>query len=53
MNNTATDLIVYSSLVAAIMVLTRPGSQGPGFVKALTGGYGRIVQAETGQPVTA
>jgi len=48
-----TDLITYSFLVAGILVMTRPGSQGPGFVKALTGGYARIVQATTGQPTTA
>ena len=53
MNNTMTDLITYSFLVAGILVMTRPGSQGPGFVKALTGGYARIVQATTGQPTTA
>ncbi len=53
MNNTMTDLVTYSFLVAGILVMTRPGSQGPGFVKALTGGYARIVQATTGQPTTA
>lgn len=51
--NTATDIVVYSMIVAGILVLTRPGSQGPGFVKALTGGYAGIVQAASGQPVTA
>lgn len=53
MNNALTDLIVYSSLVAGILVLTKPGSQGPSLLKNLTGGYARIVQAETGQSVTA
>lgn len=52
-SNTATDIVVYSFLVGGILVLTRPGSQGPGFLKALTSGYARIVQASTGQPVTA
>ena len=33
MNNTLTDLVVYSFLVGAILVLTRPGSQGPAFIK--------------------
>ena len=51
--NTLTDLVVYSFLVGGILVLTRPGSQGPTFVKNLTGGYARIVQASTGQPTTA
>lgn len=52
-NNAITDLIVYSFLVGAILVLTRPGSQGPALVKNLTSGYGRIVQASTGQSVSA
>lgn len=53
MSNALTDFIVYSSIVALILVLTKPGSQGPSLVKATTGGYARIVQAETGQSVTA
>lgn len=52
-SNALTDLVVYSMIVGGILVLTRPGSQGPSFVKALTGGYARIVQATTGQPTTA
>jgi hypothetical protein len=52
-NNSIADLVTYSFLVGGILVLTRPGSQGPGFVKALTGGYAQIVQAATGQPATA
>lgn len=53
MNNTATDLVTYSFLVAGILVMTRPGSQGPSFIKSLTGGYSQIVQASTGQKATA
>ena len=53
MNNSLTDLVVYSFLVGAILVLTRPGSQGPALIKNLTGGYARIVQASTGQTVSA
>lgn len=53
MNNTLTDLVVYSFLVGGILVLTRPGSQGPALVKNLTGGYARIVQAATGQRASA
>lgn len=53
MNNSITDIVVYSFLVGGILVLTRPGSQGPAFVKALTGGYAGIVQAATGQKVSA
>lgn len=51
-NNAVTDFVVYSFVVAGILVLTRPGSQGPKFVQNLTGGYARIVQASTGQPTT-
>jgi hypothetical protein len=51
--NSVTDIIVYSFVVGGILVLTRPGSQGPSFVKALTGGYAGIVQAATGQTVSA
>ena len=52
MNNaTLTDLITYSFLVGGILVLTRPGSQGPTFIKNLTSGYAHIVQASTGQKV--
>lgn len=52
-NNALVDLIVYSSIVAGILVLTKPGSQGPALVKGTTRGYADIVQAETGQSVTA
>lgn len=52
-NNAVTDLVVYSFVVGGILVLTRPGSQGPKFVKNLTSGYARIVQAATGQHTTA
>lgn len=53
MSNSVTDLIVYTSLVALVLVLTKPGSQGPALFQSLTSGYGRIIQAETGQSVTA
>jgi hypothetical protein len=52
-SNTTTDIVVYSMIVAGILVMTRPGSQGPGLVNNLTHGYARIVQATTGQPATA
>ena len=51
--NSISDLVVYSFLVGGILVMTRPGSQGPALLKNLTGGYARIVQAATGQPATA
>lgn len=47
--NAITDLVVWSFLVGAILVLTRPGSQGPKFISNLTGGYANIVKASTGQ----
>lgn len=53
MKNTGADLIVYSFIVAGILVLTRPGSQGPTLVNNLTGGYAKIVQASTGQKANA
>lgn len=52
MKNTLSDLIFWSFGVGGILVMTRPGSQGPAFVKNLTGGYSGIVQASTGQKVT-
>lgn len=51
--NSWTDIIFWSFAVGGTLVLTRPGSQGPAFVKNLTGGYAGIVQASTGQSVTA
>jgi hypothetical protein len=53
MNNIGTDFVVYGMIVAGIMVMTRPGSQGPALVNNLTHGYARIVQAVTGQHATA
>jgi hypothetical protein len=49
MKNGLTDLITYSFLVAGILVMTRPGSQGPKLVTNLTGGYANIVKAASGQ----
>jgi hypothetical protein len=47
--NVLTDIVVYSMLVGGLLVMTRPGSQGPGLVTAATGGYSNIVKAATGQ----
>ncbi len=47
--NVATDIVVYSMLVGGLLVMTRPGSQGPALVTAATGGYGGIVKDATGQ----
>lgn len=52
MNNSLTDLVTYSFLVAGIFVLTKPGGNGPSLVKALTNGYAGIVQSATGQKVS-
>lgn len=49
MDNTATDIVTYAFLVGGILVMTRSGSQGPAFIKALTGGFAGIVDASTGQ----
>lgn len=45
------DVLSYAFVVGGILVLTRPGSQGPKLFTALTSGYAHIVQAATGQPV--
>lgn len=47
--NVFTDIVVYSMLVAGLLVMTRPGSQGPGLVTAAETGYSGIVRAATGQ----
>jgi hypothetical protein len=49
--NRLVDLGTYAFLVAGILVLTRPGSQGPKFVTALGGSFAHVVQAASGQPV--
>jgi hypothetical protein len=49
--NDISDLITYSFLVGGILVMTRPGSQGPALITKLTSGYSGIVQAATGQTV--
>jgi hypothetical protein len=50
--NVLTDIITYSLIVGGILVLTKPGSQGPAVIKALFGGYTGVVQGATGQKVT-
>ena len=51
--NVLSDLVFWSFITGIILVLTRPGSQGPTLVRNLTGGYTAIVQGATGQPVGA
>ena len=49
--NQMADVLTYAFIVGGILVMTRPGSQGPKLVGALASGYTHIVQAATGQPV--
>lgn len=50
--NTLTDAVTYSFVVAGILVLTRPGSQGPKLLSTVTNGWAHIVQAASGQKLT-
>ena len=47
------NFIVWAFLVALVLVLVRPGSQGAGFVSAIGGAIVGLAQAVTGQKVTA
>lgn len=47
MNNIA-DIAVAIVVVAGILVLTRPGSQGPALVQNLTSGFGNAVGVASG-----
>lgn len=47
MNNIA-DIAVAIVVVAGILVLTRPGSQGPALVQNLTAGFGNAVGVASG-----
>lgn len=51
-NNVFVDVVVYSFIVAGIFVMTA-NANGTALTKAATGGYAGIVQAATGQAVTA
>lgn len=46
------DFFVYGIVVGGILVLTRPGSQGPALVRGLGGSLVNFAQAVTGQRVT-
>jgi hypothetical protein len=50
-NNVVGDIVFWSFVTGIILVLTRPGSQGPSFIRSLTLGYSGIVQSATGQTV--
>jgi hypothetical protein len=47
------DFLVFSLVVAGIMVLTRPGSQGPRFVSAVGNAIAQVINAATGTPTGA
>jgi hypothetical protein len=44
------DLCTYAFIVAGILVLTRPGSQGPAFLQAAGGALENLVRGASGQP---
>lgn len=50
--NKLTDLGTYAFVVAGILVLTRPGSQGPAFVSSIGASFAHVVQAASGQALT-
>jgi hypothetical protein len=49
--NKLTDIATYAFVVGGILVLTRPGSQGPAFIGAVGHSLIGLVQGATGQPV--
>lgn len=51
--NSLTDIATYAFIVAGILVLTRPGSQGASFAVSLGRSVTGLVQGASGQPVTA
>lgn len=51
MGNRIGDFLVYGIVVGGILVLTRPGSQGPQLVTSLTKGLTGFAQGVTGQKV--
>lgn len=50
--NKIADVFVYALGIAGILVMTRPGSQGPGLVKSFGDAGEGLVQAASGQKVT-
>lgn len=53
MSSKITDIGTYAFIVGAILVMTRPGSQGPQLVTALSSGISGLVKAATGQTTSA
>jgi len=46
--NDIVDVATAIVVVAGILVLTRPGSQGPGLVQNITAGFGNALGVSTG-----
>lgn len=47
--NRAFDVATYALMISGILVLTRPGSQGPKLVESLVGGFVNVIKAASGQ----
>lgn len=47
----AFDIVSMIVVVAGIMVLVRPGSQGPAFVQAVSNGFAGVLTTATGSGV--
>lgn len=50
--NKFADIASYAFIVGGILVLTRPGSQGPHFISAFGHSFTSLIQGATGQAVT-
>jgi hypothetical protein len=51
--NRGADAFTALLIVAGLFVLTRPGSQGAQFVRAVTGGLAQLIGTATGQTTVA
>ena len=49
--NRVFDVATYALMIAGILVMTKPGSQGPKLVQNLTSGFVHVVQAASGQRI--
>lgn len=49
--NKTIDVATYAVIVAGILVLTRPGSQGPGLVSSIFSGFTHVLQGASGQAI--
>lgn len=50
--NKIADIVTYAFVVGGILVLTRPGSQGPKFVSSVGSSLTHLVQGSTGQKIS-